>query len=420
MPAPLTPRGVFNSAPLTPGLGGAPGTPGMPVPLTPGAEFSSVPLTPGLCNAPGTPGMPPVPLTPFGPTPLTPGLGGAPGTPCLPFNMPLTPEAGFSAAPLTPGMVVPSTPPLALGSTGVQDEVSSGSFDSHRSGRSRSRPNRRTQHSSSGAASAGASNWSTNGSGWANSQSDHRFGWGRASASNSGWQDNAWRHDSGSSSSWQNTHWGGATASNSNWNDSDWGRVSGSSSSWQDTSWGDSDWGQASGSSSSWRGSDFNRDSRSRSSWQDSDWDSHERTWGDTWNWSEASNTSGQVAPAVATFTEDQADDDLRATLSKSIKDVEEKVARLRELGILEATARAALEACGNDADRAAEWAMEQATDKPTAADVNANPLVGDCVICMEEAAEYAVVPCGHQCLCKNCKQTSPPHCPVCRGTVII
>lgn len=41
-----------------------------------------------------------------------------------------------------------------------------------------------------------------------------------------------------------------------------------------------------------------------------------------------------------------------------------------------------------------------------------------NCVICMDAEAEFAVVPCGHQCLCHKCQSTRPLTCPVCRCNV--
>merc|ERR1712157_623240 len=44
------------------------------------------------------------------------------------------------------------------------------------------------------------------------------------------------------------------------------------------------------------------------------------------------------------------------------------------------------------------------------------------CVICMDrEIAPYAMVPCGHQCLCGVCKKLIKPNkhkCPMCNGNV--
>ena len=38
-----------------------------------------------------------------------------------------------------------------------------------------------------------------------------------------------------------------------------------------------------------------------------------------------------------------------------------------------------------------------------------------ECAICLDDDAEYAVVPCGHRCLCVNCSK-AVSECPVCRG----
>ena len=42
------------------------------------------------------------------------------------------------------------------------------------------------------------------------------------------------------------------------------------------------------------------------------------------------------------------------------------------------------------------------------------NPATTECAICLDGDAEYAVVPCGHRCLCFNCSNTVF-QCPVCR-----
>ena len=38
-----------------------------------------------------------------------------------------------------------------------------------------------------------------------------------------------------------------------------------------------------------------------------------------------------------------------------------------------------------------------------------------ECVICMDGAKEYACVPCGHLCLCVQCKDRFDYQCPLCR-----
>ena len=42
------------------------------------------------------------------------------------------------------------------------------------------------------------------------------------------------------------------------------------------------------------------------------------------------------------------------------------------------------------------------------------DPFTTECAVCLDDDANYAVVPCGHRCLCADClKMVS--HCPVCR-----
>ena len=44
------------------------------------------------------------------------------------------------------------------------------------------------------------------------------------------------------------------------------------------------------------------------------------------------------------------------------------------------------------------------------------------CVVCFDAPREYAIVPCGHQCVCARCAEqltkTRTPMCPVCRGPI--
>ena len=45
------------------------------------------------------------------------------------------------------------------------------------------------------------------------------------------------------------------------------------------------------------------------------------------------------------------------------------------------------------------------------------NPTTAECAICLDDNAEYAVVPCGHRCLCASCTK-AVSKCPVCRGAM--
>jgi hypothetical protein len=42
--------------------------------------------------------------------------------------------------------------------------------------------------------------------------------------------------------------------------------------------------------------------------------------------------------------------------------------------------------------------------------------------VCFDAPKEYAIVPCGHQCMCGPCAEqltkTRTPMCPVCRGPI--
>ena len=44
-------------------------------------------------------------------------------------------------------------------------------------------------------------------------------------------------------------------------------------------------------------------------------------------------------------------------------------------------------------------------------------PATAECAICLDDDAEYAVVPCGHRCLCASCIK-AVSDCPVCRGAM--
>ena len=39
-----------------------------------------------------------------------------------------------------------------------------------------------------------------------------------------------------------------------------------------------------------------------------------------------------------------------------------------------------------------------------------------ECIICMDNSPNYACIPCGHKCLCKDCKDNVIDNCPVCRN----
>ena len=45
------------------------------------------------------------------------------------------------------------------------------------------------------------------------------------------------------------------------------------------------------------------------------------------------------------------------------------------------------------------------------------DPATAECAICLDGNAEYAVVPCGHRCLCASCIK-AVSECPVCRGAM--
>ena len=55
----------------------------------------------------------------------------------------------------------------------------------------------------------------------------------------------------------------------------------------------------------------------------------------------------------------------------------------------------------------------ENATLKAESPDVDS----GICVWCLEQHSQVAIVPCGHKCLCAQCK-SKVSVCPICRGPV--
>jgi hypothetical protein len=41
------------------------------------------------------------------------------------------------------------------------------------------------------------------------------------------------------------------------------------------------------------------------------------------------------------------------------------------------------------------------------------------CCICINNKKTYALVPCGHLCLCDNCSELKPELCPICRSETV-
>lgn len=40
------------------------------------------------------------------------------------------------------------------------------------------------------------------------------------------------------------------------------------------------------------------------------------------------------------------------------------------------------------------------------------------CVICLDNISEFALIPCGHVCVCKNCKIFLKKKCPICNTNI--
>ena len=66
----------------------------------------------------------------------------------------------------------------------------------------------------------------------------------------------------------------------------------------------------------------------------------------------------------------------------------------------------------GADGDELVEL-PEPEPPRPASTD----PATTDCAVCLDGNAEYAVVPCGHRCLCASCIKALS-ECPVCRGAM--
>ena len=43
------------------------------------------------------------------------------------------------------------------------------------------------------------------------------------------------------------------------------------------------------------------------------------------------------------------------------------------------------------------------------------SPAPSECAVCWDAPAEFAVVPCGHLCLCAGCLGSATAYCPICR-----
>lgn len=61
-----------------------------------------------------------------------------------------------------------------------------------------------------------------------------------------------------------------------------------------------------------------------------------------------------------------------------------------------------------------ADGAVPESAEPEPPEPASTEPAATECAICLDDDAEYAVVPCGHRCLCANCSETVS-QCPVCR-----
>lgn len=82
-----------------------------------------------------------------------------------------------------------------------------------------------------------------------------------------------------------------------------------------------------------------------------------------------------------------------------------------------EAAAALRLSAVEAEAQAASAWRAARAAAQEAA--TAASERCPTCVICLDQAASYAFVPCGHRCVCASCTQRLPPshrgRCPQCR-----
>ena len=67
----------------------------------------------------------------------------------------------------------------------------------------------------------------------------------------------------------------------------------------------------------------------------------------------------------------------------------------------------------GSESADAGELETPESEPRPA----STNPITAECAICLDDSAEYAVVPCGHRCLCNSCIK-AVSECPVCRGAM--
>ena len=100
------------------------------------------------------------------------------------------------------------------------------------------------------------------------------------------------------------------------------------------------------------------------------------------------------------------------------------RAAKLIQLAVLTWLVRVAAQPCiaiaaapsGSEGADGEELVERAGSEPPRPASTNLNHTA-ECAICLDDNAEYAVVPCGHRCLCASCIK-AVSECPVCRGAM--
>ena len=63
-----------------------------------------------------------------------------------------------------------------------------------------------------------------------------------------------------------------------------------------------------------------------------------------------------------------------------------------------------------------ADDVLGSATLREAAAAAEEEEELRECVVCLDGEPTFAVVPCGHRCLCEGCRGAAARECPLCRG----
>jgi len=71
-----------------------------------------------------------------------------------------------------------------------------------------------------------------------------------------------------------------------------------------------------------------------------------------------------------------------------------------------------------NKLEQMSQDKLSQNVDETEMEQDNKEDSENECVICLDGKNDHVVVPCGHQCLCKDCGHTVK-QCPICRVDII-